>query len=408
VAIKQKQKQSNYKEIMANLFITIVPTKKMLNGKHKVRIAVSHNLATRYIPTNIIIDAENEFKNGKVVKRPDKDILNARLKKIYDMYYERCMKIEYANTLTCTQLIKMITKPITGERNRKFEDIVEEFLSQIDEEDRTKTYKLYKLAANRFLQFTGPNSLMEHITPVRINNYLNSLKREKLSGTTINIYTTLLKVMINYAIKMRYVEYKVDPFVTAKIPSSRKRDTYITVEQLKKIRDMEPRKYNESVVRDIFMLTYYLAGMNLVDMLAYDFRTDEISYVRTKTRNTKDGDHITSFTIPEEAKPIIKKYMNKNTGRIVFGKYKTYVSCYNTLTRKLDTLKKIADIKHDFTLYSARKSFVQHGFDLGIPLSTLEYCIGQSMKEDRPIFNYVTIMKKHADKAIREILDNLK
>lgn len=393
---------------MANLFITIVPTKKMLNGKHKVRIAVSHNLATRYIPTNIIIDAENEFKNGKVVKRPDKDILNARLKKIYDMYYERCMKIEYANTLTCTQLIKMITKAITGERNRKFEDIVEEFLSQIDEEDRTKTYKLYKLAANRFLQFTGPNSLMEHITPVRINNYLNSLKREKLSGTTINIYTTLLKVMINYAIKMRYVEYKVDPFVTAKIPSSRKRDTYITVKQLKKIRDMEPRKYNESVVHDIFMLTYYLAGMNLVDMLAYDFRTDEINYVRTKTRNTKDGDHITSFTIPEEAKPIIKKYMNKNTGRIVFGKYKTYVSCYNTLTRKLDTLKKIADIKHDFTLYSARKSFVQHGFDLGIPLSTLEYCIGQSMKEDRPIFNYVTIMKKHADKAIREILDNLK
>lgn len=393
---------------MANLFITIVPTKKMLNGKHKIRIALSHNLATRYIPTNIIIDAENEFKNGKVVKRPDKDILNAQLKKIYDMYYERCMKIEYANTLTCTQLIKMITKPITGERNRKFEDIVEEFLSQIDEEDRTKTYKLYKLAANRFLQFTGPNSLMEHITPVRINNYLNSLKREKLSGTTINIYTTLLKVIINYAIKMRYVEYKVDPFVTAKIPSSRKRDTYITVEQLKKIRDMEPRKYNESVVRDIFMLTYYLAGMNLVDMLAYDFRTDEISYVRTKTRNTKDGDHITSFTIPEEAKPIIKKYMNKNTGRIVFGKYKTYVSCYNTLTRKLDTLKKIADIKHDFTLYSARKSFVQHGFDLGIPLSTLEYCIGQSMKEDRPIFNYVTIMKKHADKAIREILDNLK
>lgn len=393
---------------MANLFITIVPTKKMLNGKHKIRIAVSHNLATRYIPTNIIIDAENEFKNGKVVKRPDKDILNAQLKKIYDMYYERCMKIEYANTLTCTQLIKIITNPITGERNRKFEDIVEEFLSQIDEEDRTKTYKLYKLAANRFLQFTGPNSLMEHITPVRINNYLNSLKREKLSGTTINIYTTLLKVIINYAIKMRYVEYKVDPFVTAKIPSSRKRDTYITVEQLKKIRDMEPRKYNESVVRDIFMLTYYLAGMNLVDMLAYDFRTDEINYVRTKTRNTKDGDHITSFTIPEEARPIIKKYMNKNTGRIVFGKYKTYVSCYNTLTRKLDTLKKIADIKHDFTLYSARKSFVQHGFDLGIPLSTLEYCIGQSMKEARPIFNYVTIMKNHADKAIREILDNLK
>lgn len=378
---------------MATFSLVIVPAKKLSDGTHKIRIRVAHNSDTRFITTEIVV-RENEFKNGKIVQRPDKDFLNIKLQEWYNTYFKRYLELEHADSLTCVQLVKIITNPITGEQYRKFEDIVEEFLSQIDEEDRTKTYKLYKLAANRFLQFTGPNSLMEHITPVRINNYLNSLKREKLSGTTINIYTTLLKVIINYAIKMRYVEYKVDPFVTAKIPSSRKRDTYITVKQLKKIRDMEPRKYNESVVHDIFMLTYYLAGMNLVDMLAYDFRTDEINYVRTKTRNTKDGDHITSFTIPEEAKPIIKKYMNKNTGRIVFGKYKTYVPCYNTLARKLDTLKKIADIKHDFTLHSARKSFVQHRFDLGIPLSTLEYCIGQSMKEDRPIFNYVTIMKK--------------
>lgn len=249
---------------------------------------------------------------------------------------------------------------------------------------------------------------MEHITPVRINSYIMYLKKKKLSSTTINIYITLLKVIINYAVKMRYVEYKVDPFVTATIPTAKKRDTCITVEQLKIIRDMVPDKYNVAVVRDIFMLTYYLAGMNLVDMLAYDFRTTEVDYIRIKTRNTKDGDRLTSFTIPEEAKPLIKKYMNKNTGKLVFGKYKTYVSCYNTLTRKMKVLKEVAGVKHDLTLYSARKSFVQHGYDLGIPLSTLEYCIGHSMKEDRPIFNYVSIMKKHADKAIREILDNLK
>ena len=287
-------------------------------------------------------------------------------------------------------------------------DVVEEFISQIDEDDREKTHKLYKLAAKRFLQFTGPGSLMEHITPIRINGYLTHLRKSKLSPTSIKIYITLLKVIINYAIKMRYVEYKVDPFITATIPSAKRRDTYITVEQLKIIRDMEPNKYNVSVVRDIFMLTYYLAGMNLVDMLAYDFRTNDIDYIRVKTRNTKDGDRLTSFAIPDEAKPLIKKYMNKNTGKLQFGKYKTYVSCYNTLTRKMKELKSAAGVTHNLTLYSARKSFVQHGYDLGIPLSTLEYCIGQSMKEDRPIFNYVSIMKKHADKAIREILDNLK
>lgn len=393
---------------MANLFITIVPTKVLANGQHKIRIAVSHNWDTRYIPTSIVIDSLNEFKNGKIVKRSDKELLNAKLKRIYDTYYERCESIEYADSLTCTQLVKIITSPINGKQHRKFEDIVEEFLSQIDEDDREKTHKLYKLAAKHFIRFTGPSTLMEHITPIRINNYLTHLRKSKLSPTSIKIYITLLKVIINYAIKMRYVEYKVDPFVTASIPSAKKRDTHITVEQLKIIRDMVPNQYNVSVVRDIFMLTYYLAGMNLVDMLAYDFRTNIVDYIRIKTRNTKDGDRLTSFAIPDEAKPLIKKYMNKNTGKLVFGKYKTYVSCYNTLTRKMKVLKTVAGVTHNLTLYSARKSFVQHGYDLGIPLSTLEYCIGQSMKEDRPIFNYVSIMKKHADKAIREILDNLK
>lgn len=327
---------------MANLFITIVPTKVLTNGQHKIRIAVSHNWDTRYIPTNIVIDSVNEFKNGKIVKRPDKELLNAKLKRIYDTYYERLESIEYADSLTCTQLVKMITSPVTGEQHRKFEDVVEEFLSQIDEEDRSKTYKLYKLAAKHFIQFTGPGALMEHITPIRINNYLTHLRKSKLSPTSIKIYVTLLKVIINYAIKMRYVEYKVDPFVTASIPSARKRDTYITVEQLKIIRDMVPDKYNVSVVRDIFMLTYYLAGMNLVDMLAYDFRTDIVDYIRVKTRNTKDGDRLTSFAIPDEAKTLIKKYMNKNTGKLVFGKYKTYISCYSTSNNGQPIIIKLA------------------------------------------------------------------
>lgn len=392
---------------MATFSLVIVPAKKLSDGTHKIRIRVAHNSDTRFITTEIVV-RENEFKNGKIVQRPDKDFLNVKLQEWYNTYFKRYLELEHADSLSCAQLVKMITNPNNGELHRKFEDIVEEYLSQIDEDDRKKTHKLYKLAAKHFIQFAGPGTLMEHITPIRINNYLIHLRKSKLSQTSIKIYITLLKVIINYAIKMRYVEYKVDPFVTASIPSAKKRDTYITVDQLKIIRDMIPNKYNVSVVRDIFMLTYYLAGMNLVDMLAYDFRSNVVDYIRIKTRNTKDGDRFTSFEIPDEAKPLIKKYMNKNTGKLVFGKYKTYESCYNTLTRKMKDLKLIAGVKHNLTLYSARKSFVQHGYDLGIPLSTLEYCIGQSMKEDRPIFNYVSIMRKHADKAIREILDNLK
>lgn len=393
---------------MANFFVTIVPNLKLKNGNHTIRIAVTHSGQTRYIPTNVVIDNESEFKNGKIIKRPDKDALNAKLKRLLNMYEERADQIQYIDVLSCSQLVQMLKGPAIGEKHRTFADIADEYLSQIDEEDRAKSHKLYRLAINKYLSYAGEQSMMEQVTPLRINNYIMALHKSKLSPTTINIYITLLKVIINYAKKMRYVNFEVDPFVTAKVPSAKKRDTYITVEQLKRIRDAKLDKHNMYVIRDIFMLTYYLAGMNLVDMLEYNFKNAvEVKYVRKKTRNTKEGDAVVNFTIPDEAKQIIARYMDKKSGKLVFGRYSSYVSCYNVLARKIKNLAEVGGIDHYFTLYSARKSFVQHGFNLGIPLSTLEYCIGQSMKEDRPIFNYVSIMKEHADKAIRKILDNL-
>ena len=302
----------------------------------------------------------------------------------------------------------MLKGPAIGEKHRTFADIANEFLSQIDDTENKNSHRLYNQIIKRYLAYAGEQTMMEQITPLRINDYIRTLQKTKLSQTSINIYITHLKVIINYAKKLRYVNFEVDPFITAKIPPAKKRDTFITVEQVRRIRDAELTTHNMYVLRDIFMLTYYLAGMNLVDILEYNFMNKtEIKYIRKKTRNTKEGDSVVNFTIPDEAKPIIARYMDKKSGKLVFGRYTSYTSCYNLLTRKIKELAKVGEIDHYFTLYSARKSFVQHGFNLGIPLSTLEYCIGQSMKEDRPIFNYVSIMKEHADNAIRKILDNL-
>lgn len=393
---------------MSNLFITIVPNLKLKNGNHTIRIAVTHSGQTRYIPTDVVISTEKEFKDGRIVKRPDKDALNLKLRKILNSYEDKIAQIQFADSLSCSQLISMLKGPASEVNHRTLADIANEYLNQIDEEERTKSHKMYKLAIKRYLSYAGQNTLMEHITPLRINKYILELQKNKLSPTSINIYVTLLKVIINYAIKMQYVSFRVNPFITAKIPTARKRDTFITVEQLKRIRDAKLEQQHLIVVRDMFMLTYYLAGMNLVDILSYNFKNaTEMRFIRKKTRNMKSGDAVINFTIPEEAKPIINKYMDNETGKLIFGRYKNYSSCYSGLARNIKTLAQIGGIDHYFTLYSARKSFVQHGFNLGIPLSTLEYCIGQSMKEDRPIFNYVSIMKEHADKAIRQILDNL-
>lgn len=187
--------------------------------------------------------------------------------------------------------------------------------------------------------------------------------------------------------------------------------TQISVEDVRRIRDYETPYKGERKARDLFMLSYYLGGTNLIDLMAYDWRDKTmLEYIRTKTKNKKKSNRTVSFSIPEEATPIIERYMSHKTGRLDFRTSGSYDTFKNIVTRDIKRIAKKAGIREwrRCCFYTARKSFVQHGFDLGISLEVLEYCIGQSMKADRPIFNYLKIMRRHADVAIRQILDNLK
>lgn len=200
---------------------------------------------------------------------------------------------------------------------------------------------------------------MEHITPIRMNQYISWLKKTKLSSTTINIYITLLKVIINYAIKMRYVTYDIDPFITARIPSAQKRETQITVEELKNNQGRQFRALQSQRHTGHFHAYLLSCRHEPSRHTSIRFPDGWNKLHPKKDQKHQRGDSLISFSIPEEAKPIIKKYMKKNTGKIIFGKYKNYTSCYNLLARKISQLGKVAGIRHKFTLYSARKSFVQ-------------------------------------------------
>ena len=57
-----------------------------------------------------------------------------------------------------------------------------------------------------------------------------------------------------------------------------------------------------------------------------------MEYVREKSKNTKKGDMKISFTIPEEAKPIIKRWMGRN-GKLDFGYKYSYPNFRNYVTK---------------------------------------------------------------------------
>lgn len=394
---------------MTTFSIVIVPTKRLANGKHRIRIAVAHQAQTRYIATPFILDSISQLKKGRVVRHENAAQINLCLQRTINEYILILSSIKHANQLTCTQLIHSIQE----EERKKyltFDVIAKEFLSTLQSESRIKSYKLYKTAISHFNRFLKKEHdiPLEQIRPSHIHQYQDFLEKRELSSTTVRIYLTLIKVILNYAIKMDYIHYKVHPFAACILPSSRIRNLDLTVEELKSLRDVSLKEQNLLIVRDLFMLTYYLGGINLKDLLDYHFEENNLilSYIRHKTYRTKHGENEIVFSIQPEAQQIISKYRT-DKGFLKFDPYESYNKVYSLIYRYLSRIAREAGITSSISYYSARKSFAQHGYNIGIQIETIEYCIGHSMKSNRPIGNYIRVMRSHADIAMRRIFDEL-
>ena len=391
---------------MANFSIVIVPTKKLSTGRHRIRIAVAHHSQTRYISTQFTLDSTSQIKNGRVVRHENAANMNACLRKLINEYEEIVTSISYLPAISCTELIRIINY----EQKKKgitFQSVAREYMNFMKGEEREKSYKLYMIASDRFIKYMKGDFPLIQLTPLHIQEFAKVLREENLSDTTIRIYLTLIKVILNYAGKMNYVTYSIHPFILFKMPASNVRELDLSIDELKRIRNVHLLKSSLSIARDIFMLTYYLGGINLRDLLTYNFKDkDYMRYIRHKTRNSKKGENEIVFTLQPEAKVIIDKYLTKE-GYLKFGKYSSYKQIYSLIFRHIGKVSILSGIKKKVTYYSARKTFAQHGYNLGIQIEKIEYCIGHSMKNNRPIFNYIKIMQEHADKVFREILNQL-
>lgn len=389
---------------MAIINSTILKSKPLKNGGFTVYITVAHKSVTRVITTGIEIDGEYQLKNNKIIKHPNAELLSLKLRTIIDRYEKELLDIDQS-VYSCNEIVSYLKHKKKAVKGNTITSILESYIETLE---REKSKRAYTMAVRRFIKHMGNDVVIGAISPHDIQSFHNQLMSDKVSPTTINIYMTQIKIILDYAKKLKMVKYKVDPFEVYKKPQSSVRDLDISVGELKRIRDLKTDIYALKVTRDIFMLSYYLAGMNITDILDYNFKgKKQVQYIRKKTEHTKSGNNQTCFTIQPEAKEIISRYMLPN-GKLQFGKYDTRSKVDNLLHRNMTILGSEVNIAKRISYYTARKSFVQHGFELGIPLETIEYCIGQSMKRNRPIFNYVKIMSKHADIAIRQILDNIK
>lgn len=395
---------------MATIKLAVLKHTKSKNGSYKIRISIGHRSETHYIVTPYSVNALSEFDNGIVVRVPNAHEINIKLRNLLNDYEERLERIDSPEDYTCKELRDLLKSMRTHSSKVTFKQVSEQYQKELIEDGRGSYAGMLQNSLRLFFEFTGGDVFLSEISTITISEFERWLKRKGVSQTYISMTLSMTRTIVNRAIRMQLVTYSVHPFTYWKRPADPERELDISVEDVRAIRDAQPRLKKQRIARDIFMLSYYLGGINLIDLLEIDFRgVSVLEYTRHKSRNMKLSDKRISFTLQPEAKELISKWMNRNTGRLDFGYKFSYKNFLAYVTRSIKSLAKDIDIQdyRKVCYYTARKSFVQHGFDLGISLEVLEYCIGQSVKNNRPIFNYLKIMRKHADVAFRQILDNL-
>lgn len=394
-------------KFMATLKLTLLKSKVLKDGKHKIRVAVCHKEETSYIITRFIIDSEAQFKNGQVVKRPDAAVMNKKLRNLLNEYQEKLDAIKHPNLYDCRQLREILVNGMREEESATFQAVSLEYVKELEEAGSIGYSKMIERNNRYFSEFVKGNILLADITPELIEGYSRFLRIKKGIGDTTNsMLMRQTKTIINKGIKRRIVKYEVHPFINFKIPSSPVREIDISLESFNKIRMAQPTEKKFRVAHDLFCLSFYLGGINLVDLLSIDFRNIEVlEYVRKKTRTTTQGKNTISFTIPEAAKEIIKKWMNRNTGKLDFGYKFSYPNFSRYLTRSLASLAKRLGITEKVVYYSARKSFAQYASEIGIPDGIIDYCLGHSDKSKGIIRYYTKVRQKQADMAITRVID---
>ncbi len=223
--------------------------------------------------------------------------------------------------------------------------------------------------------------------------FIKSMEDEGLKRNTVAKYLKVIKTVIRYAeedeVQINKAYLKVNSRAETDTPMRN-----LPVETLRRIRDTKlDGKVNRYI--DAFMLSFYLIGINLADLLALP--KDCIVNGRLNYKRAKTGKNY-SILVQPEAQAIIDKYPGKDH-LLSFGeKFGSWFRC--GVNEQLGKLEK------GLTWYWARYSWANFAVDLDIPKDIISEALGH--KHGSTVTGiYIKYSLDKVDKANRQVIDYL-
>ena len=387
------------------------------NGTFPLKLAVTHK---KFFLINLkVYFVREEWERGAIIhdngevllpnRKADVAYINQRLSQARTILYQLAA-LGKLNKITDKELKEIIenndiatigeSKPIL------FKDRYEAYTSNMAKQNTLGTFvRMY----NKVAAFSDIDSLtfeQMNVSWMKDFDAFLSGKNQNLSPNTRGIYLRNIRAIFNDAIDRDLIPMNLYPFRKFKIPKQATVKRSLTAKELVVLRDYPCDLYLEKY-RDVFMLLFYLRGINTIDLAGLT----EIVNGRIEYRRSKTG-RLYSVEVLPEAQAIINKYRGTEHLLSFFdnrSNYRDFTLRMNKSLKKLGKVeigkrgkKTITPIFPKISTYWARHTWATIASELDIPKETIAAALGHGGNTVTDI--YIDFDQKKVDEANRKII----
>jgi len=384
------------------------------DGLYNIKIRITHQGKTRYIGTDIYVNRNQINDSGNIIKHPEAIQYNGRLANILSLYYHKIFNLPTnVKKMNMRALVGYLREIDTEGRGNDFILSAEKYKDDLFKKGRDNYAISFESMIAAIKEFTNRDRIdFIEITPEWLKEFRDFFTDKKRKPNTIAVYQRNIRVVFNDAIKKKLVSRDLYPFYDYTIRTEHTRKRSLDIEDIKKIRDIE-LKDNRSRARNLFMLSFYMNGINFKDLLLarkIDVYKGRLIFNRAKTGRNY------SIKIWPEAQEIINRYQGTEfllnfieIKQKAIQKPDRKAPLYKDITDQTNRLLKnvAGQAKLDIPLstYFARHSLATIARNIGVSKDDIRSLLGHGETEITDI--YIDVSLERIDQAMRTVLDSL-
>ena len=398
---------------MATVIIYLDKRTVRKDGTSPLKLYVSHKGKAAFASLNIFIPATNwNETTEKITGMPNRANLNAFLFQKKQNAENIVLKLASEGLLE-TMDVTQVKDAILGKETVKHDSnsFADAFRQFIKLKHKQRTQEVYKSTLRKLYAFCpGLDNLdYKDVTKGWLVDFDMFLAKTSPSKNARNIHLRNIRAVFNYAIDEEYTVCY--PFRRFKIRPEETRKRSLTAEQLRMLRDF-PCEEHQTKYRDIFLLMFYLIGINPIDLL--HAKKSDVVDGRLEYRRAKTG-KLYSVKIEPEAWDIINRHAGRKYLLDVLERYANYRDFTARMNRELKHIgpmerrgrggkKVVQPLFPDLSAYWARHTWATVAYSLDVPKETISEALGHEIGS-RVTSIYIRFDRRKVDVANRRVLD---